>query len=68
MQRTKAWRFAARLVPIAVLALLAGCVVAPEGAPVYGGYGYVAAPVVVAPAYGYGYGYGYRPHYRGGWR
>jgi hypothetical protein len=57
-----------RLVPVMLLALLAGCVVVPDGAPVYGGYGYAPAPVVVAPAYGYGYGYGYRPHYRGGWR
>ena len=62
-----------RLVPVMLLALLAGCVVVPDGAPVYGGYGYAPAPaVVVAPSYGYGYGYGYshgyRPHYRGGWR
>ena len=68
MNRTM-FRFAAvRLMAVMALVLLAGCVVVPDGAPVYGGYGYVAAPVVVAPAYGYGYGHGYRPHYRGGWR
>lgn len=70
MRRTMFRLVAVRLVPVMLLALLAGCVVVPDGAPVYGGYGYAPAPVVVAPAYGYGYGYGhgYRPHYRGGWR
>ncbi len=65
---------AVRLLPLLLLALLAGCVVVPEGGPGYGyGGGYYApAPVYIAPAYP-GYGYGYRPHYsrsneRGGWR
>ncbi len=60
---------AVRLLPVLMLALLAGCVVVPEGAPGYsygGGY-YAPAPVYVAPAYGYGYGYrGYR--HGNGWR
>ena len=76
MNRSPIFPLALRLLPALMLALLAGCVVVPEGGPAYGssygygyGYGYAPAPVYVAPAYpAYGYGYGYRPHYRGGWR
>jgi len=62
------WFAGVRAVAVMALALLAGCVVVSDGAPVYGGYGYAAAPVVIAPAYGHGYGYAHRygPHYRWG--
>ena len=49
-----------------MVVVLAGCVVVSDGAPVYGGYGYAAVPVVIAPGYGYSSAHRYGPHYRGG--
>ena len=70
-------RVLARLIPVAAIAALAGCVAVPVGYDGGGGYGYAPAPqvyvpgpVIVAPVYrgpSYGYGHGYRP-YHGGWR
>ena len=71
MTRRMVWFARVRLVPVMALALLmvvvlAGCVVVSDGAPVYGGYGYAAVPVVIAPGYGYSSAHRYGPHYRGG--